>query len=145
MWEIPSSQRNLTSELYSRPLGPGLGFAADIFCISWRCLREFLSHASGHQAEDSFFIFSTSLSNVILSELHTMYFFQLNNSVPCILKGRAEHRRQEPIIMCKMFSVESVGMHTNGKLRLPFGMLTTRHFRNYFQHLVESFRNAESN
>lgn len=26
--------------------------------------------------------------------------------------------------MCKMFSVESVGMRTNGKLRLPFGMLT---------------------
>jgi hypothetical protein len=64
--------------------------------------------------------------------------------VPCILKGRAEHRRQEPVIMCKMFSVKSVGMHTNGKLRLPFGMLTTQHFRNYFQHSADSLRNSGS-
>lgn len=26
--------------------------------------------------------------------------------------------------MCRVFAVESVGVHTNGKLRLPFGMLT---------------------
>lgn len=31
---------------------------------------------------------------------------------------------QEPVITCRVFSVGSLGMHTDGKSRLPFGELT---------------------
>lgn len=40
---------------------------------------------------------------------------------------------------------ESVGMHTSGKLRLPFGKLTTQHVRIHRQYSAESLRNTELN
>lgn len=33
-----------------------------------------------------------------------------------------------------MFSVESIGVHADVKLRLPFGHFTAQHFRNHLQH-----------
>lgn len=53
-----------------------------------------LSHASGCQAYGSFFIYSTSLSNKILSQLKRTYFSPLNNHVFFVLKGRAEHSKK---------------------------------------------------
>lgn len=44
--------------------------------------------------------------------------------------------------MCKMFSVESIGVRTNGKSRKTFGKLATQHFRSHLQCSAESFITA---